>query len=76
MFSDDILQIDSIKAYHSGPSYIVELDIVMDAQTPLHKAHDVAQLLQDKIEALKDVERAYIHIDHESSHRPEHQKLK
>lgn len=74
MFSEDILQIDSIKCYHAGPSYIVELDIVLDANMPLHQSHDIAQLLQDKIEALKDVERCHVHCDFETSHKPEHAK--
>jgi divalent metal cation (Fe/Co/Zn/Cd) transporter len=51
-------------------SYFVEVDIVMDANTPLWKAHDLSQQLQDKIETLPDVERAFVHVDHETSHRP------
>lgn len=37
--------------------YVVELDIVMDADTPLWKAHDLSQALQDKIEQLPNVGR-------------------
>jgi Predicted Co/Zn/Cd cation transporters len=48
----------------------VEIDIVMDANTPLWKAHDISQLLQDKIEVLPNVERAFVHVDHETTHRP------
>jgi len=54
----------------------VELDIVMDAETPLWKAHDLSQALQDKIEQLPNVGRAYVHVDHEISHKPEHRKIK
>jgi hypothetical protein len=36
---------------------VVELDIVMDADTPLWKAHDLSQALQDKIEQLPNVGR-------------------
>ena len=50
--------------------YFVEVDVVMPADMPLWKAHDVAQKLQDKIEILPRVERAFVHIDHESTHRP------
>ncbi|KAH6917075.1 cation diffusion facilitator 1 [Coprinopsis sp. MPI-PUGE-AT-0042] len=74
-FSDEIKQIDTVRAYHSGPSYFVEVDIVMDANTPLWKAHDLSQQLQDKIETLPDVERAFVHVDHETSHQPEHRKV-
>ena len=48
----------------------MELDIVMNADTPLWKAHDVGERLQDKIEALPGVERAFVHVDHETSHAP------
>ncbi|KAH7930436.1 CDF manganese transporter [Leucogyrophana mollusca] len=74
-FSDEIMQIDTVRAYHSGPDYFVEVDIVMDATTPLWKAHDISQQLQDKIEVLPNVERAFVHVDHETTHAPEHRKM-
>lgn len=42
----------------------------MDANTPLWKAHDISQQLQDKIEVLPNVERAFVHVDHETTHTP------
>lgn len=48
----------------------MEVDIVMDANTPLWKAHDVSQQLQDKLEVLPNVERAFVHVDHEWTHVP------
>ncbi|TFK26653.1 CDF-like metal transporter [Coprinopsis marcescibilis] len=74
-FSDDIRQLDTVRAYHSGPRYFVEIDIVMDANTPLWQAHDLSQQLQDKIEILPNVERAFVHVDHETTHYPEHRKV-
>ncbi|QRV76769.1 cation efflux family protein [Ceratobasidium sp. AG-Ba] len=73
-FSDEIKCLDTVRAYHSGPDYFVEVDIVMDAETPLWKAHDISQQLQDKLETLPGVERAFVHVDHETTHRPEHRK--
>ncbi|KIP11661.1 hypothetical protein PHLGIDRAFT_27714 [Phlebiopsis gigantea 11061_1 CR5-6] len=73
-FSDDIEQVDTVRAYHSGPDYYVEIDVVMDANTPLWKAHDLSQQLQDKIEVLPNVGRAFVHVDHETTHAPEHRK--
>ncbi|KAN0135624.1 CDF zinc transporter 2 [Lactarius tabidus] len=73
-FSDEIEKIDTVRAYHSGPDYFVEVDVVMDANTPLWKAHDISQQLQDKIEVLPNVERAFVHVDHETTHAPEHRK--
>ncbi|TEB04486.1 cation efflux protein, partial [Coprinellus micaceus] len=74
-FSDDIQKVDTVRAYHSGPDYFVEIDIVMDEDTPLSKAHDVSQQLQDKIEVLPNVERCFVHVDYEFTHYPEHRKV-
>ncbi|KAH8094713.1 cation efflux family-domain-containing protein [Cristinia sonorae] len=73
-FSDEIEKVDTVRAYHSGPEYYVEIDVVMDASTPLWKAHDISQQLQDKIEVLPNVDRAFVHVDHETTHAPEHRK--
>lgn len=74
-FSDEIEKVDTVRAYHSGPDYYVEIDVVMDASTPLWKAHDIAQQLQDKLEVLPNVGRAFVHVDHETTHTPEHRKV-
>lgn len=42
----------------------------MDADTPLHVSHDVSELLQNKLEALPHVERAFVHVDYEWEHIP------
>ncbi|KAI9759704.1 MAG: hypothetical protein M4579_002181 [Chaenotheca gracillima] len=67
-----ISQIDTVRAYHSGPRMIVEVDVVMDPNETLKATHDVAEELQTKLESLPDVERAYVHCDWETSHAPEH----
>lgn len=67
-----ITGIDTVRAYYSGPRIIVEVDVVMDPDETLRAIHDVAEELQMKLERLPDVERAYVHIDFETSHKPEH----
>jgi len=67
-----ILSLDTVRAWHSGPRLIVEVDIVIDQQQTVKESHDCAEALQIKIESLPDVERAYVHIDYETSHAPEH----
>jgi divalent metal cation (Fe/Co/Zn/Cd) transporter len=67
-----VKQIDTVRAYHSGPRLIVEVDIVMDPEETLQATHDIAEELQIKLESLPDVERAYVHVDYETSHAPEH----
>lgn len=42
----------------------------MPGDTPLWKAHDLSQAMQDKLETLPGVERAFVHVDHETTHRP------
>ncbi|KAL8858154.1 MAG: hypothetical protein Q9178_005331 [Gyalolechia marmorata] len=67
-----ILGLDTVRAYHSGPRIIVEVDVVMDPNENFRALHDVAEELQFKLESLPDVERAYVHIDFETTHKPEH----
>jgi cation diffusion facilitator family transporter len=67
-----VRQIDTVRAYHSGPRLIAEVDIVMDPEATLQETHDVAEELQMKLESLPDVERAYVHVDYETTHKPEH----
>lgn len=45
-----------------------------DPEMPLWKAHDISQDLQDQIEALPNVDRCFVHVDHEVDHKPEHRK--
>ncbi|RDA82880.1 hypothetical protein CP532_0394 [Ophiocordyceps camponoti-leonardi (nom. inval.)] len=75
--SSHILKVDTCRAYHAGQNYYVEVDVVMDAQTPLRISHDVGQSLQRKLEGLADVERAFVHIDYEHEHNvhEEHKPL-
>lgn len=68
--SPEIRQIDTVRAYYCGPRLIVEVDIVMDRHANVELAHDTAETLQIKLEKLPSVERAYVHIDYETTHAP------
>jgi len=70
--SPDISAIDTVRAWHSGPRLIVEVDVVMDERKTLKETHDIAEALQIKLESLPNVERSYVHVDYETSHAPEH----
>ena len=39
---------------------------------PQQTAHDIGEALQNKLERLPEIERAFVHLDYEVSHRPEH----
>lgn len=66
--------IDKCTAYHAGDNYIVEIDIVLPPDMTVRDSHDIAASLQAKLEAMEMVERAYVHIDYNVTHPPEHQK--
>ena len=67
-----IKAIDTVRAFHMAYKVMVEVDIVLDENMPLKEAHDIGESLQDKIEELELVERAWVHLDYETSHQPEH----
>ncbi|GMG99355.1 hypothetical protein Nepgr_001195 [Nepenthes gracilis] len=67
-----IRHIDTVRAYTFGSHYFVEVDIVLPADMPLQVAHDIGESLQEKLELLPEIERAFVHLDYEYSHKPEH----
>jgi len=69
-----IKAIDTVRAYHYGYNFICELDIVLDPDMPLRIAHDIGESLQNKLEKIEIVERAFVHLDYEFDHKPEHAK--
>ncbi|BFG28652.1 hypothetical protein CerSpe_149260 [Prunus speciosa] len=69
---EEIRHIDTVRAYTFGTHYFVEVDIVLPEDMLLNKAHNIGETLQEKLEQLPEVERAFVHIDFEFSHRPEH----
>jgi len=53
-----------VRAYHFGPQFLVEIELVMAEDTLLKHSHDVGILLQHKIESLEECERCFVHIDY------------
>jgi cation diffusion facilitator family transporter len=68
--SDEIVNVDTVRAYTFGINYLVEVHIVLKPDTLLSAAHDIGESLQLKIEGLKEVERAFVHLDFEALHSP------
>lgn len=68
----EIKHIDTVRAYTFGSHYFVEVDIVLPADMPLSQAHDIGETLQVKLEQLPEVERAFVHVDFDFTHKPEH----
>ncbi|KAF8408592.1 hypothetical protein HHK36_004655 [Tetracentron sinense] len=69
---EEIKNIDTVRAYTFGAHYFVEVDIVLPADMVLSEAHNIGETLQEKLEQLPEVERAFVHIDFEFTHKPEH----
>ena len=67
-----IVCIENIRGYHLSHGFIVEIDIVLPEEMPLNEAHDIGESLQQKLESLSEVERAFVHCDYEATHKPEH----
>ncbi|CAI0555448.1 unnamed protein product [Linum tenue] len=68
----EIKHIDTVRAYTFGCHYFVEADIVLPADMSLCEAHNIGETLQEKMERLPEVERAFVHVDFEFTHQPEH----
>lgn len=69
---DTRMQMDQLNAYHFGPKYLVELEVVMPESTTLRESHDCGILLQHKIETLEEVERCFVHIDYQMRLHDDH----
>lgn len=63
--------IDTVRAFHFGNNFLVEVDIVLPEEMSLRQSHDIGESLQLKIERLPEVERAFVHLDYECEHHPQ-----
>ncbi|KAM0936266.1 putative cation efflux protein [Dioscorea sansibarensis] len=70
-----IKRVDTVRAYTFGVLYFVEVDIELPEELPLKEAHAIGESLQIKLEQLPEVERAFVHLDFECEHKPEHSVL-
>lgn len=66
-----IVGIDTVRAYHSGSHYVVEVHIILPEDLPMKVAHDIGESLTLKIESLPSIERAFIHLDVDGIHNIE-----
>ena len=67
--NEEILAVDTCRAFYVGSNLFVELDILLPEDMPLKKTHDIGESLQKKLESLPEVERAFVHADYEYSHK-------
>mmetsp|Transcript_9087 Transcript_9087/g.11183 ORF Transcript_9087/g.11183 Transcript_9087/m.11183 type:complete len:386 (-) Transcript_9087:207-1364(-) len=69
---DKRMVVDVCRAYHFGPKFLVELEVVMKKDTLLFESHDLGMELQYEIEGREEVERCFVHIDYEVREYDEH----
>lgn len=69
---DTKMDLDSLRAYHFGPKYLVEVEVVMPEHTTLRESHDAGIILQHKVELLEEVERCFVHIDYQRREHDDH----
>jgi divalent metal cation (Fe/Co/Zn/Cd) transporter len=58
----------SVQAYHAGDGVWAEVDILLDSQEKLVRAHDIAETLQYCLEGLNEVDRAFVTVDCKFGH--------
>ena len=63
-----VRKIDTVRAYHFGTHFLVEIDVLLPDDLRLGEAVHVGIGLEQKIEALPDVERAFVHLNCENTH--------
>ncbi|RPB12891.1 hypothetical protein P167DRAFT_487252 [Morchella conica CCBAS932] len=71
-FAKSIKAITSVNAYRNGDLLNVEVDIVLDERLGLKDSHDLGESLQYVIESLGVVDRAFVHLDYDSTNPPGH----
>ena len=69
---EEIRHIETVRAYTFGSHYFVEVHIVLPEDMSLEQAHNIGQTLERKLEQLPEVERAFVHVDIDIIHPPEH----
>jgi len=58
-----VLGINEILAHYVGNRVHIEIHIALDGTLQLSQAHDIATEVQEMVENLEDVNRAFIHVD-------------
>ena len=60
---DGVAGVHQVIAEYVGPRLVADLHIDVDSEMPLYEAHRIADQVQERIETLQDVDRAYVHVE-------------
>ena len=58
-----VIKVHHMMTDYSGPKFVVDLHINVDGKITLTQAHDISEQITDKLTALPDIDRAYVHIE-------------
>ncbi|KAB5544478.1 hypothetical protein DKX38_012590 [Salix brachista] len=72
----NIKHIETVRAYTIGCQYFVEVHIVLPQDMSLDQAHNIGETLEEKLEQLPEVERAFVHVDFDAIHQLEHKSTR
>jgi cation diffusion facilitator family transporter len=67
--SPDIIHVERVSAFYVGLGMFVEMDLVLHPDTSLKDSHDLGEKLQNSIEKFEEVERCFVHLDYETTHK-------
>ena len=59
----EVLGLNDVRAHYVGTHVEVEIHIYVDKKMNIQKAHDIGKRVQNKIEKMEEISRAFIHID-------------
>ncbi len=58
-----VTQVHHVMTEYAGPSLLIDIHINVDGNMTLNQAHAIADDVSTRLEALPDVDRAYVHIE-------------
>lgn len=71
---EKIQKVNSVRAFHFGNNFLVEVEILLPAAMTVTEACDISKPLEEKLEHLTEVERAFVHIDYDTGKQKRKQK--
>jgi cation diffusion facilitator family transporter len=63
-----VLGVHQVIADHVGPQVRVDLHVDVDGALPFHAAHDISDAVREAVEALDEVDQAFVHLEPIQSH--------
>ena len=67
--SEKIMKVETVQAWYSGTNIIAEIHVVLPPDMSLREAHNIGEDLQLKIESVPEVERCFVHLDFNDTHK-------